>query len=170
MIISFDECPLKLAISSSASSQSVKPTLKRRDSAGHGGHNPFISRCIRSDNGPEFIAHLVRDWITAVDARTAYIISGVPMESGYSESFNTRFRDELLNGETFYTLKEARVAFEQWQHHYNAVRPHNAFGWKLPAPETIAPMDRRPVMHLHSEWTTRWGLTSVQRQCGADWA
>ncbi len=102
---------------------------------------------IRSDNGPEFIAHSVRDWIAAVGARTAYIEPGSPWENGHCESFNARFRDELLNGEIFYTLKEAKVIIEEWRRHYNTVRPHSALGWKPPAPETIIPMDQRPVMH-----------------------
>ena len=102
---------------------------------------------IRSDNGPEFIAHSVRDWIAAVGARTAYIAPCSPWENGYCESFNARFRDELLNGEIFYTLKEARVVIEEWRRHYNTVRPHSALGWKPPAPETIVPMDQTPIMH-----------------------
>ena len=102
---------------------------------------------IRSDNGPEFIAHSVRDWIAAVGAKTAYIEPGSPWENGYCESFNARFRDELLNGEIFYTLKEAQIVIEQWQRHYNTVRPHSALGWKPPAPEAIVRMDQRPVKH-----------------------
>ncbi len=102
---------------------------------------------IRSDNGPEFIAHSVRDWIAAVGAKTAYIEPGSPWENGYCESFNARFRDELLNGEIFYTLKEAQIVIEQWRRHYNTVRPHSALGWKPPAPEAIVRMDQRPVMH-----------------------
>jgi transposase InsO family protein len=102
---------------------------------------------IRSDNGPEFIARSVRDWIAAVGAKTAYIEPGSPWENGYCESFNARFRDELLNGEIFYTLKEARIVIEKWCRHYNTVRPHSALGWRPPAPESIVPMDQRPVMH-----------------------
>ncbi len=102
---------------------------------------------IRSDNGPEFVAQAVRDWISAAGARTAYIEPGSPWENGYIESFNARFRDELLNGEIFYTLREAQVVIEEWRRHYNTVRPHSALGWKPPAPEAIVPMDRRPVMH-----------------------
>ena len=102
---------------------------------------------IRSDNGPEFIAGKVRDWIAAVGAKTAYIEPGSPWENGYIESFNARFRDELLNGEIFYTLREAKIVIEEWRRHYNTIRPHSALGWKPPAPETIVPMDQRPVMH-----------------------
>jgi putative transposase len=67
---------------------------------------------IRSDNGPEFIAKAVRDWIATVGARTAYIEPGSPWENGYCESFNSKLRDELLNGEIFYTLEEAKVVIE----------------------------------------------------------
>lgn len=102
---------------------------------------------IRSDNGPEFVAQAVRDWISAVGARTAYIEPGSPWENGYCESFNARFRDELLNGEVFYSLREAQILIEQWRRHYNTKRPHSALGYRPPAPETIVSMDRRPVMH-----------------------
>ena len=90
---------------------------------------------IRSDNGPEFAAKAVRDWITAVGAKTAYIMPGSPWENGYCESFNSKLRDELLNGEIFCTLEEARVIIERWRRHYNTVRPHSSLGYKPPAPE-----------------------------------
>jgi putative transposase len=102
---------------------------------------------IRSDNGPEFVADAVRRWINAVGARTAYIEPGSPWENGYIESFNARFRDELLNGEIFYTLKEAQIVIEQWRIHYNTRRPHSALGYRPPAPEAIVPMDQRPIMN-----------------------
>lgn len=102
---------------------------------------------IRSDNGPEFVAQAVRDWITAVGAKTAYIEPGSPWENGYCESFNGRFRDEFLNGEIFYSLREAQILIEQWRKHYNTRRPHSALGYRPPAPEAIIPMDRRPAMH-----------------------
>ena len=102
---------------------------------------------IRSDNGPEFIAEIVRNWIAAVEAKTTYIDPGSPWENGYCESFNARLRDELLNGEVFYTLKEAQIIIEQWRKHYNTKRPHSALGYRPPAPETIIPMVPRPIMH-----------------------
>ena len=102
---------------------------------------------IRSDNGPEFIAEAVQKWIKAVGAKTAYIVPGSPWENGYCESFNARFRDELLNGEIFYTLKEAQIIIEKWRKHYNTKRPHSALGYRPPAPETIVSMDQKPVMH-----------------------
>ena len=102
---------------------------------------------IRSDNGPEFIAQAVRDWISAVGAKTAYIEPGSPWENGYCESFNGRFRDELLNGEIFYSLREAQIIIEEWRKHYNTKRPHSALGYRPPAPEAKIPMDQRPIMH-----------------------
>ena len=74
---------------------------------------------IRSDNGPEFIAKAVQEWIAAVGAKTAYIAPGSPWENGYIESFNARLRDELLDGEIFYTLREAQIVIESWRRHYN---------------------------------------------------
>ena len=94
---------------------------------------------IRSDNGPEFVAKAVRDWIAAVGAKAAYIEPGSPWENGYIESFNARLRDELLNGEIFYTLREAQIVIESWRRHYNAVRPHASLGYKPPAPEVFVP-------------------------------
>ena len=102
---------------------------------------------IRSDNGPEFIAETVRSWINAVGAKTAYINPGSPWENGYGESFNARFRDELLNGEIFYRLKEAQIIIEEWRKHYSTKRPHSALGYRPPAPVTIVPLDQKPIMH-----------------------
>ena len=96
-----------------------------------------IPRHIRSDNGPEFIARALRDWIAAVGAKTAYIMPGSPWENGYCESFNSKLRDELLNGEIFYTLKEARIVIERWRRHYNTIRPHSSLGYRPPAPEAL---------------------------------
>jgi transposase InsO family protein len=94
---------------------------------------------IRSDNGPEFIAKAVQDWIRAVGAQTAYIERGSPWENGFVESFNARLRDELLDGEIFYTLREAQIVIESWRRHYNAVRPHASIRYRAPAPEVFFP-------------------------------
>ena len=94
---------------------------------------------IRSDNGAEFTAIAVRDWLARIGVKTLYIEPGSPWENGYNESFNGKLRDELLNGEIFYTLKEAGILIEQWRKHYNAVRPHSSLGYKPPAPEAILP-------------------------------
>ena len=92
---------------------------------------------VRSDNGPEFVAEAVRRWIAAAGSRTAFIEPGSPWENGYIESFNARLRDELLNGEIFYTLKEAQVLIESSRCHCNAIRPHGSLEYRPPAPETI---------------------------------
>jgi putative transposase len=92
---------------------------------------------VRSDNGPEFIAKNVQAWITDVGANTAYIAPGSPWENGYVESFNSKIRDELLNGEIFYTLKEAKIVIESWRKHYNTIRPHSSLGYQPPAPEVV---------------------------------
>ena len=94
---------------------------------------------IRSDNGPEFVAKALREWIAAVGAKTAYIEPGSPWENGYVESFNGKLRDELLNGEIFYSLAEAKIIIESWRRHYNTVRPHESLGYKPPAPEVFVP-------------------------------
>ena len=96
-----------------------------------------IPAWIHSYNGPEFVAEAMRRWIAAVGARTAFIEPDSPRENGYIESFNARLRDELLNGEIFYTLKEAQVLIESLRCHYNAIRPHSSLGYRPPAPETV---------------------------------
>ena len=92
---------------------------------------------VRSDNGPEFVAKAVRDWIAAVGAKTAYIEPGSPWENGYCESFNAKLRDELLSGEIFYSLAEAQIVIESWRQHYNTGRPHSSLGYKPPAPVAV---------------------------------
>jgi putative transposase len=72
-------------------------------------------------------------------AKTAYIERGSPWENGYVESFNTRLRDELLDRESFYTLREAKIVIESWRRHYNAIRPHASLGYRAPAPEVFVP-------------------------------
>jgi transposase InsO family protein len=71
--------------------------------------------------------------------QNAYIERGSPWENGYIESFNARLRDELLNGEIFYTLREAQIVIESWRRHYNTIRPHASIGYKPPAPEVFVP-------------------------------
>ena len=94
---------------------------------------------IRSDNGPEFTAEKVRDWLRRVGVRTLYIEPGSPWENGYNESFNGKLRDELLNGEIFFTLREAQVVIERWRREYNQVRPHSSLGYRPPAPTARMP-------------------------------
>ena len=94
-----------------------------------------IPKYIRSDNGPEFVAKAVRDWLARLEVGTLFIEPGSPWENGYVESFNGKLRDELLNGEIFTSLKEAKVLTEVWRREYNQVRPHSSLGYKPPAPE-----------------------------------
>jgi len=93
---------------------------------------------LRSDNGPEFCAKVVREWLAWLEVRTLYVEPGSPWENGYCEAFNGKLRDELLDREIFYTLREARVLIEWWRQHYNGVRPHSALGYRPPAPEARA--------------------------------
>jgi transposase InsO family protein len=103
-----------------------------------------IPEHIRSDNGPEMVAKCLRAWLGRLGTKTLYIQPGSPWENGYCESFNGKLRNELLNGELFYTLREAQVLIEQWRCHYNRVRPHSALGYRPPAPEAwgLAPSPR----------------------------
>ena len=103
---------------------------------------------IRSDNGSEFTAKAVRDWLARVGVTTLYIAPGSPWENGYNESFNGKLGDELLDGEIFYSLKEAQVLIERWRHHYNTVRPHSALGYTPPAPQTIVPKRTDPAFAI----------------------
>ena len=103
----------------------------------------FVERGVpdhmRSDNGSEFTALIVREWLGRVGAKTLFIEPGSPWENGYNESFNGKLRDELLNMEIFYNLMEATVLIERWRQHYNTIRPHSSLGYKPPAPKTILP-------------------------------
>ena len=99
-----------------------------------------IPEHIRSDNGPEFTAKAIRNWLSRLGVKTLYIEPGSPWENGYIESFNGKLRDELLNREIFTTLLEARVLIEEWRREYNQVRPHSALRYKPPAPEAKQPL------------------------------
>ena len=112
---------------------------------------------LRSDNGSEFTARLVRNWLERVGVKTLFIEPGSPWENGYVESLNGKFRDEFLNREIFYTLREAKVLIEGWRREYNKVRPHSALGYPPPAPETILPLPPGSAP-LHPA-ATAYGLT-----------
>jgi transposase InsO family protein len=108
---------------------------------------------IRSDNGPEFIATAVKGWLAQIGVQTLYITPGSPWENGYCESFNGSLRDELLNGEIFYSLAEAQILIEAWRRHYNTVRPHSSLGYRPPAPQTVpwpVPSSGSASLHLRS--------------------
>lgn len=92
---------------------------------------------IRSDNGPEFVSKKLIAWLQSLEVGPLFIQPGSPWENGFCESFNGKMRYELLNGEIFYTILEARVVIERWRLHYNTVRPHSALGGRPPAPMTV---------------------------------
>jgi len=88
---------------------------------------------LRSDNGPEFVAKEIQEWLARACVRTLYIQKASPWENGYVESFNGRLRDELLDRELFLSLPEARVVLDQWRMDYNHRRPHGGLKWLTPA-------------------------------------
>jgi Integrase core domain len=101
-----------------------------------------IPEYIRSDNGPEFVTKELRKWLARTGASTLYIEPESPWENGYCESFNSKLRDEFLNGEIFYSLKEVQVLAERWRIYYNTERPHSSLGYRPPAPRALQPGDR----------------------------
>ena len=107
-----------------------------------------IPEYIRSDNGPEFIAKELRKWLSGIGVKTAYITPGSPWENGFCESFNGTFRDNLLDGEIFYSLQEAKVVVGEWVKHYNHERPHSALGYRPPAPQVQIPkiIQTQPIL------------------------
>ena len=113
-----------------ARKQSSRDVLRMLAGLMHG-----IPKHVRSDNGPEFAAKAVRKWLSRLGVETLFIEPGSPWENGYTESFNGKLRDELLNGEIFTTLEEAGVLTEVWHREYNQVRPHSSLGYTPPAPE-----------------------------------
>ena len=96
-----------------------------------------IPKYIRSDNGSEFTAQILQDWLKGLNVKTAYIEPGSPWENGYNERFNGSLRDECLNLEYFHTLKEARIVIGEWVNEYNRVRPHASLGYRPPAPHVM---------------------------------
>ena len=112
---------------------------------------------IRSDNGSEFVAIELREWLHRMDVKTLYIEPGSPWENGYIESFNGKMRDELLNLEIFDTLKEAQVLSEWWRKNYNTIRPHSSLGYRPPAPEA-----QQPRLSNTARWRVARELTSTK--------
>ncbi len=104
---------------------------------------------IRSDNGPEFIAKELQSWLATVGVKTVYITPrGPPWDNGFCESFNRNFRDNLLDGEIFYSLQEVQVAVGEWVKHYNHERLHSPLGYRLPAPQVQTPkiIQTQPIL------------------------
>jgi transposase InsO family protein len=116
---------------------------------------------IRSDNGAEFTAKAVRNWLGRIGVKTLFIEPGSPWENGYNESFNGKLRDEVLNREMFYTLQEAQVIIEGWRKEYNTFRPHSSLGYRPPAPEVVLPPSHMAI----APWLRSKGIDrlTVQR-------
>jgi transposase InsO family protein len=113
---------------------------------------------IRSDNGPEFISRAVREWLTAAGVETLYVEPGSPWENGYSESFNSKLRDEFLNMEEFDNQNQAQYMASNWRTAYNNVRPHSSLGYEPPAEfasrcAASAPVAALPSLQQHNEET-----------------
>jgi len=111
---------------------------------------------IRSDNGPEFIARRLKRWLADCEVETLYVAPGSPWQNAYSESFNSRLRDELLSRELFGSLREAQVLVEDWRSHYNQRRPHSSLAYKTPAAFAASCAARdsaslRPTHHTQEE-------------------
>ena len=118
-----------------------------------------VPRCIRSDNGPEFIAQAIGNWLARVDVETLYIEPGSPWENGYAESFHSRVRDEFLALEVFESLFAAKQLTRQWREDYNHHRPHSSLGYVTPAEfaarcatsaPASAPPQPQPALQQHS--------------------
>jgi transposase InsO family protein len=107
-----------------------------------------IPEYIRSDNGSEFVAQSVQDFLAKIGVKTAYITPGSPWENGFNERFNGILRDELLNGEVFYTLKEAQVMVENYRQEYNQIRPHSSLNYQAPAPEVEVKASKLLTLNL----------------------
>ncbi len=108
---------------------------------------------IRSDNGPEFIAQKVRNWLKDLGVGTFFVEPGAPWQNGYVESFNSRFRDEFLNMEIFNNIKEAQTLAAKWRKVYNEERPHSALNYMTPAQFAASP----------------WGLDSASLSSASPW-
>ena len=118
-----------------------------------------VPECIRSDNGPEFIAHAIGQWLGSLDVKTLYVEPGSPWQNGYAESFHSRLRDELLNMEEFDSVGHARAHAATWREDYNGYRPHSSLGG-LPPDEFARrcadspPFAAQTPLHQHSEKET----------------
>jgi transposase InsO family protein len=108
-----------------------------------------IPTFIRSDNGPEMVVKVLRQWLSGLGTKSLYIEPGSPWENGFCESFNGKLKDELLDDEISYSLKEAKVVVANWRIHYNTPRPHSALGYRLRAHhhDTVATGSRRSCKH-----------------------
>jgi len=125
---------------------------------------------IRSDNGPEFIALALRQWLTDLGVATAYIEPGSPWENGFIESFNSKMRDEYLNGELFGNMYEARVLTDRWVRYYNGIRPHMSLGGRPPAPQSyVIPLETKTINLRSGNWAILESCTGRKEMASYGW-
>jgi len=120
---------------------------------------PGPPQYLRSDNGPEFVAKAVQEWLKEQGVQTLYIEPGCPWQNGYAESFHSRFRDECLNREWFHNVREARVVVEAWRVYYNEQRPHSSLGYLTPR-EFHGLWQQEQSQSLVSETYATWRFSS----------
>jgi putative transposase len=125
--------------------------------AGHISHG--IPEQARSDKGPEFTAKVVRQSLGSIGVKTLFIEPGSPWENGYSESFNGKLRDEVLNREVFFTLQEAKIMIENWRQAYNTIRPDSSLDDRPPALQAVLPLGLQPPRQLRK--FSEWGSTAT---------
>ena len=129
-----------------------------------------IPEFIRSDNGPEFIAKALRLWLADLGVSTAYIEPGSPWENGFIESFNSKMRDEHLNGELFGNLHEAKVLTDRWIRYYNGIRPHMSLGGRPPAPQSyVIPLDMKTINLRSGNWSILESCTDREEMVSYGW-
>ena len=125
---------------------------------------------IRSDNGPEFIANVLRNWLSDVGVITTYIEPGSPWENGYIESFNARMRDEFLNGELFGSLAEAETLIGAWVRYYNEIRPHSSLSGRPPTPQSYnIPVETKVINLRRGNWAIMESSSTIQEAVGYGW-
>jgi transposase InsO family protein len=124
------------------------------------GTAPALIRC---DNGPELVAHALKDWCRFTGVQTGYIEPGAPWQNPFIESFNGHLRRELLDLESFNTLYEAQLLLDDWQLEYNHYRPHQSLNYQPPpnTPDAASPKGRKTDPDSHNTWTEKWGPVSV---------
>ncbi len=122
---------------------------------------------LRSDNGPEFVAWAVKDWLKGGGVKTHYIDPGSPWQNAYGESFNDKFRDECLNLECFHSVAEARVITRRWRLYYNQERPHSSLGYRTPAEFRLAwEAANAGALPPHPRSLSLWGTPDGQKKKG----
>ena len=117
---------------------------------------------VRSDNGPEFAAEAVQDWLRRVGIKPIRIYPGSPWENGYNERFNGTLRREVLNAEWFTTIEQAQIVINHWLTQYNHTRPHQALNMRPPVP-------KNQIREIPNQWHGNWGLDKQYLKKSTKW-